>query len=160
VLELSAFLSSPLLALTFSPVSPHSLSLVPASPQTMEYTVDKEERAAKRAAYGPVREREEQVRRKLALTRSAARGSAAAAGGGGDGHGGGGIDLGGNGSAGDAELEEANRGLPPRWVAQRSRAESGRIYWFHEGRYNSGQWSRPGAGVQLGGEGGAGARGL
>jgi hypothetical protein len=124
-------------------VSPHSLSLVPAPLQTIEYTVDKEERAAKRAAYGPVREREEHARRKLALSRFSARGSAATAGGSGDG--GGGVDLGGNGGKSDAELEEANRCLPARWIAQRSR--SGQIYWFHEGRYNSGQWSRPGAGV-------------
>ncbi len=124
--------------------------------------MDEDERDAKRAAYGPVREAEERERRKIALFRSATRGSAAAAaaetqagkaggasatGGGG----GGGDNFGGSGGGGDAELEEANRGLPARWIAQRSR--SGQIYWFYEGRYDSGQWTRPGADavVQQGG---------
>jgi hypothetical protein len=56
--------------------------------------------------------------------------------------------AGNDGSAGgvDAELEEANRGLPLGWKAKRSRrACKGRIYWYHEGGAVEGQWHKPGA---------------
>ena len=126
----------------------------------MEYSLGLDERAAKRAAYGPIREREQQARRKLSLSRSAARESPAAAaarcGGGGDGGAGGRVDAHGNGAArddADAELTEANRGLPAGWSAKWS-TKWGRIYWFHQGSYGSSQWSRPDAGATSG-EGGA-----
>jgi hypothetical protein len=45
----------------------------------------------------------------------------------------------------DAELEEANRGLPLGWKARRSQSRSkGRIYWYHEGgTAGEPQWHRP-----------------
>ncbi len=136
--------------------------------------MDQEVRAAKRAAYEPIHDQEQHACRKLALSRSTPRGSAATSvaaaaaasaggsggGGGGTGSGGGNVDVSrngnGNGNGGDSELEEANRGLPTGWKAQRSKSEAGRIYWFQEGRLNSSKWSRPGAdaGVRPGGAGG------
>ncbi len=44
----------------------------------------------------------------------------------------------------DAELDEANRGLPLGWKAKRSQNRcKGRIYWYHEGGTAAEQWHKP-----------------
>jgi hypothetical protein len=82
------------------------------------------ERAAK--VHQAMKERPQQQRRTLDFAASAGAGS--------------------NSREGfDAELEEANRGLPLGWKARRSQKTSkGRIYWYHEGgTAGEPQWHRP-----------------
>ena len=138
--------------------------------QTVEYALDPEERDAKRAAYAPAREREQHARRRLALrgrgkSPPQPAGSAGVdhggSGGGGSGVGGlavSGAASGGGGGCGDAELEAANRGLPPGWKAERSSSRAGLIYWHREGLHGSSQWTRPAADdpPRRGGGGGGG----